>query len=148
MLLFRILFQIKKKHAKPSGVTGSSVPRDFLHLKLLLTYREKRGKEKRENGERGREIEKGKKEKFSNEERTSFIFYFYFYFYFLFIYFVLFCLFFFFFGFHFSKALKFVLGVPKWKFSKALQAGKKSGKVTLSPQKHFPVKPLAKTCIF
>ena len=54
--------------------------------------------------------------------------------------------FFFFFAFHFSKQLKFVLGVPKWKFStgkNAFHAGKKSGKMTLPPQKNFPVTPLS-----
>ena len=46
--------------------------------------------------------------------------------------------FFFFFAFHFSKRLRFVLGLPKWKFS----IGEKLGKITLPPQKNFPVTPL------
>ena len=52
--------------------------------------------------------------------------------------------FFFFFACHFSKLLKFVLGLPKWKFStekKFFMPGKKSGKMTLAPQKDFPVTP-------
>ena len=49
------------------------------------------------------------------------------------------------FCFHFSKPLKFVLGVPNWKFStgkKHFTLGKKSGKMTLPPQKNFSVTPL------
>ena len=65
-------------------------------------------------------IENGRREKFQNEERTFFFF-------------------FFFFAFHFSKWLKFVLGLPKWKFAtgkKHFTPGKKkSGKITLPPQK-------------
>ena len=56
--------------------------------------------------------------------------------------------FFFFFAVHFSKWLKFVLGLPKWKFStgkKHFTSGKKSGKITLHPQKNFPVMPLLVT---
>ena len=58
--------------------------------------------------------------------------------------FVLFC-FCFVFAFNFSKPLKFVLGLPKWKFStgkKHFTAGKKSGKMTLPRQKILPVTPL------
>ena len=56
---------------------------------------------------------------------------------------------FFFLAFHFSKRLKFVLGLPKrtkmeiFYREKAFHAGKKSGKMTLPPQKNFPVSPLA-----
>ena len=53
--------------------------------------------------------------------------------------------FFFSFAFHFSKSLKFVLGLPKWRFStgrKLFTPGKKSGKMTLPPWKNFPVTPL------
>ena len=70
---------------------------------------------------------KWKDEKFQNEERTLF--------------------FFFFFSFCFSlfkKRRKFVLGVPKWKFStwkKDFTLGKNSGKKTLPPHKNFPVTP-------
>ena len=46
----------------------------------------------------------------------------------------------FFFAFHFSKRQKFVLGVPKWKFS---TGEKNKEKITLPPQKKFPVTPLA-----
>ena len=53
--------------------------------------------------------------------------------------------FFFFFAFHFWKWQKFVLGLPKWEFSagkKHFTPGKKSGKMTLPPQKNMPVTPL------
>ena len=103
--------------------------------KFLLTYREKRGKEKREKGwilrKKRRKIVKGKVEnwkrkveKLQNEERTFF--------------------FLFFFASHFSKPLKLVLGLQKWKFStrkKHFMPGIKSGKMTLPPQKNFPVTP-------
>ena len=52
---------------------------------------------------------------------------------------------FFFPPFHFSKWLKFVLGQPKWEFStgkKYFTLGKKSGKITLPPQKNILVTPL------
>ena len=53
--------------------------------------------------------------------------------------------FFFFFAFHFWKRQKFVLGLPKSEFStgkKHFTSGKKSGKITLPPQKNMPVTPL------
>ena len=46
--------------------------------------------------------------------------------------------------------MKFVFGVPKWTFStgkKHFTPGKKSGKMTLPPQKIFPVTPLLKGLI-
>ena len=49
------------------------------------------------------------------------------------------------FVFHFSKPLKFVLGLPKWEFStgkKYFMLGKKSGKITLPPLKNIPLMPL------
>ena len=49
--------------------------------------------------------------------------------------------FFFFFAFHFSKPLKFVLGLPKWKFStrkKYFTVGKNQEKITLPPLQNFP----------
>ena len=61
---------------------------------------------------------------------------------FFFSFFVFFC----FFCFHFSKLLNFVLGLPKWNFvltgKKHFTPGKKSGKMTLPPQKNYPVMPL------
>ena len=55
---------------------------------------------------------------------------------------------FFFFAFHFSKPLKFGLGVPKWEFSyqeKAFHTGKKkSGKINLPPWKIFLLCPCVK----
>ena len=54
--------------------------------------------------------------------------------------------FFFAFAFHFSKCLKFVLSLPKWEFStgkRHFRPGKKSGKMTLPPQKDMPVMLLA-----
>ena len=53
--------------------------------------------------------------------------------------------FFLFFAFHFSKPLKFVLGLTKWEFStgkKHFTTGKKSGKMTLPPLKNIPLTPL------
>ena len=55
----------------------------------------------------------------------------------------------FFFAFHFWKRRKFVLGLPKWEFStgkKHFTPGKKSGKMTLPPQKNMPVTPLFGIC--
>ena len=52
--------------------------------------------------------------------------------------------FFFFFLFHFSKPLKFVLGLPKWEFStgkKTFHAWKKSGKMNLPLSKIFLLRP-------
>ena len=52
---------------------------------------------------------------------------------------------FFFFAFHFWKRRKFVLGLPKREFSTGknhFTSGKKSGKMTLPPQKNMPVTPL------
>ena len=51
----------------------------------------------------------------------------------------------FFFFCHFSKPLKFVLGLPKWKFStgkKHFTPEKKIRKNEFAPQKNFPVTPL------
>ena len=108
-------------------------PPRLLTGKFLQTYRAKRGKEKIERLENGEKKENCKREggKLKMEGvkslkmRRGF--------------------FFFFFAFHFSKRQKFVLGLPKWKFSagkKHFTTGKKkSGKMTLPPQKNFPVTP-------
>ena len=65
------------------------------------------------------------------------------------VFFVLFCfVLFFFFAFHFWKPRKFVLDLPKWEFSTGKnisRRGKKSGKMTLPPQKNMPVTPLVST---
>ena len=56
-----------------------------------------------------------------------------------------FAFFFFFFAFHFSKLLKFVVGLPKQEFSawkKHFTPGKKSRKMTLPPLKTIPLMPL------
>ena len=87
----------------------------------------KEARKKMEKGGKWRRKENGRREKLKNEERTFF---------------------FFFFAFHFSKRLKFVLGLPKWKFStgkRHVTLGKKSGKMILPPQKNFPVTPLFTT---
>ena len=88
----------------------------------------KRQKEKRSEIEKKRrKIVKGKVEKLPNEEMRRGPF------------------FFFFFASHFSKPLKFVLGLPKWKFStgkKHFTPGKKIRKNDFAPQKNFPVTPL------
>ena len=100
---------------------GQSAPQRLLTRKFLLTYREKRGKEKRERGKNWEKEKvenwKWKAEKLQNEERT-----------------------FFFFASNFSKALKFVLGLPKWKFStgkKHFTLGKKTGKNDFAPSEKF-----------
>ena len=52
---------------------------------------------------------------------------------------------FFFLACHFSKRRKFILGQPKWKSStgkKHFTPGNRPGKMTLPPQKNFPVTPL------
>ena len=51
----------------------------------------------------------------------------------------------FFFAFHFSKPLKFVLGLPKWEFfyrEKVFHAGKKNQEKWLPPQKNIPLMPV------
>ena len=118
------------------GDRVSECPLTLLTGKFLLTYREKRGKEKKENGERRKikKREKGrwkcwkcKEENFENMERTFLFF------------------FFFFFSFHFSKPLKFVLSLPKWEFSsgkKHFTPGKKIRKKWLPPLKNIPLTPL------
>ena len=66
----------------------------------------------------------------------------------LFFFFVCVCFvfcFFVFFAFHFSKLLKFVVGLPKQEFSawkKHFTPGKKSRKMTLPPLKTIPLMPL------
>ena len=134
--------QISYKETKPirgSGVTvgvgaGGRVSPDTSHWDISadLPGKERQGKigkmekKKKENQKREDEIlemEGGKVTKWG--ERT---FYFYF------------------FAFHFSKPLKFVLGVPKWEFSngkKDSRREKKSGKMTLMPPlKNIPLTPL------
>ena len=89
---------------------------------------------------------KWKEERLQNEERT--FFFCFVLFCFVFVFSLGFFFFFFpssFFAFHFSKPLKFVLGLPKWKFStgeKHFTLGKKSGKMTLPPLKNIPLMPL------
>ena len=89
-----------------SGVTGGgqgghSAPQRLLTGKFLLTYREKRGKEKRERGENWVEkVENWKWKQENVRKRGEDLFFF----------------FFFFFSFHFWKRRKFVLGLPKWNF--------------------------------
>ena len=112
--------------------------------KFLLTYsvkREKRGKEKKTgNGAEKKENWKRdggklKKEGGKVTEWGEFFFSF------------LFFSFFFFFAFHFSKPLKFVLGLPKWVVStgkKHFTQGKKSGKMTLPLLKNIPLMSLTK----
>ena len=97
-----------------------SAPQRLLTVKFLLTYheRERQGKKrkwsrKERKKKKKRKVEncKWKEEKLQNEERILF---------FCFCLFVcLLCFLFFLFSFacHFSKILKFVLGLPKWEFS-------------------------------
>ena len=86
-------------------------------------------RKQREIGWKRRKIEKVEvkylkwKEKLQNEEKVLFFF-------------------FFFFFFTFQKWMKFVFGLPKWKFStgkKHFTPGKKSGKMILPLRKIFPV---------
>ena len=150
------------------GGRGQSALRRLRIGKFLLTYREKGGKEKWKRGGNGedkkencRQMEGGKSSKMRNERGLFFfvlfcfdvcgvcvcggfvLFCFCICFVFVFVLFsFVFVLFFFFFACHFSKRQKFVLGLPKWKFStgkKHFTPGKKSGKMTLPPQKNVPV---------
>ena len=101
---------------------GKSAPQKLLIGKFLLTYREKREKGWKLRRKGGKlEMEVGK----CYKKRRGL----------------------FFFAFHFWKQWKFVLGLPKWEFStrkKHFILGKKSGKITLPPQKNMPVTPLIK----
>ena len=73
--------------------------------------------------------------------RGPFLFFFSFSFFFFFLF--IFC----FFAFHFSKPLKFVLGLPKWKFStgkKHFTLGKNQEN-NFAPPKMFPLTPLVRS---
>ena len=165
------MFDVTFNLVTRSGVTGGGAPR-LPTGKFLLTYRGKRGKEKRVNWRRKEgkwnkerwKIENGRRKSYKVRRETFFcLFFFVFCFCFCFL-FVLFCCFFFFvlfcfvlfwffgfvlfsflfcfcfcFAFHFSKPLKFVLGLPKWEH---FTPGEKSGKMTLSPLKNIPLTPL------
>ena len=114
------------KMAAISGVTGGrsgqSAPPRLLTRKFLLTYREKRGKEKKGKGVFG----------------ISFVC--------CLFCFVLFCFFFFSFCFSLLKTTETCFGSTRMGIfyrKKTFHAGKKSGKMTLPPQKNMPVTPLA-----
>ena len=132
-LLFFFFFKVCVFCSFCSGVTGGGgggagdrIPPRLLTGKFLLTYREKRGKEKGEMEQKRRKIEKGKvikwkwkEEKLQNEERT-----------------------FFFFFFSLLKTTKICfesnkMGIFYWE--KAFHVGKKSGKMTLPPLKNIPL---------
>ena len=107
------------------GQGGRVPPQRLLTGKFLLTYREKRGKKKREKGWKLRrkggklEMEAGKRQK----KRWGLFFFF-----------------FFFFAFHFWKRRKFVLGLPKWEFSigkKHFTPGKKIRKNDFAPSEKY-----------
>ena len=110
---------------------GGECPQRLLTGKFLLTCREKRGKEKREKWwklrRKRRTIVKGNVE---NEKKGRWK-----------SYKMIFSL-----SLHFSKPLKFVLVLPKWKFStgkKHFTPGKKISKNDFAPsEKNFPVTPL------
>ena len=137
-----------------SGVTGggggrgAECPPRLPTGKFLLTYREKEAK-KWKMGKMGRKrrkiVKKGEGGKLkmeggkSSRIRGGPFFFLFILFCFVLFCFVLFCFFcfcfcfLFFCFFVFSKRRKFVLGVPKWKFStgkKDFTPGKKSGKIT------------------
>ena len=112
------------------GGRGKSAPQRLLTRKFLLAYREKRGKEKRgENREKKKENckTKGGKLKMEGEKVTNWGEDFFFFFFFFF------CIFFFIFCFSLFKITKFVLGLPKWKFS----TGKKIMKNDFAPSEKF-----------
>ena len=117
-----------------AGGRGQSAPQRLLTRKFLLTYQEKRGKGKGVKIEmKRRKIVKGKVENwmcksYKMREKTFFFF------------------FFFFFTSHFSKPLKFDLGLPKWKFSTGkkhlVTPGKKIKEKWLCPfRKNFLLRP-------
>ena len=124
------------------NMQGGVPPIDFWPENFCWPTGKKGARKKGKRGEieKKREIAKGKVEngkwkveKLQNEERSFFFFFF-----------------FSFFASHFSKPLKFVLSLPKWKFStgkKHFTPGKNSGKMTLPPQKKFPVTPLMIMCV-
>ena len=114
------------------GAGGRGPPRDFWPGNSCWVS----GKKRQGKKGKGVKIEKKRKKigngsrKTSEKEVRPFFFFFFF---------------FFFFAFHFWKRRKFVLGLPKWEFStgkKHFTPGKKSGKMTLPPQKNMPVTPL------
>ena len=126
-----------------SGVTGrgAECPPETSDREILadISGKRRQGKkgkrgenweEKKENCKRERgklEMEVGKVIK----RGEDFFFFFFFFFFFLL--------------FTFENDWKFVLGLPKWEFStgkKHFTPGKKSGKMTLPPQKNMPVMPL------
>ena len=117
-----------------SGIIGwgHTAPRTFFTGKFLLTYRESRGKEKRENEEEKKENyeREGRKLKMEVEEvwkwaEDLFLFLFFFFFFFLL----------FTFWNHYI-----CLGCTKWKIS--TRGRGELGKVTVSPLKNIPVTPL------
>ena len=123
LILFYVCQQWRNRRVGAGG-RGQSTPQRLLTRKFLLTNREKRGKEKKGKWSRKEgklkkgggklKIEGGEVIKWEED----------------------------FFSFHFSKRLKFVLGVPKREFytgKKDFTRGKKSGKMTLPPQKNIPL---------
>ena len=140
------------KNPVGSGVTGGGrgmgrvPPRDFWQGNFCWHIRKrvarKRGKmdhkEKKTKKGKGGKLKKGRRK--SSKKRWWSVFFFVL-FCFVFV-FCCFCFCFCFFAFNFSKRLKFILGLPKWEFStgkKHFTPGKKSGKMTLPPQKNMPV---------
>ena len=94
--------QINGIRGQEAGGQGQSAPWYFFTRKLFLTYRENRGKEKMSNGgEKNKNCEREGETKMEGEEVWN-------------------CaedFFSLFFACHFSKPLKSVWGVPKWKIS-------------------------------
>ena len=114
---------------------GGRVPPDTSHREISddLPGKERQGKrenreEKKENRKReGRKLnmEGGKVTKWGGGEGEDLLFFFFFFF----------C-----FAFHFSKPLKFVLGLPKWEFStrkKHFTPGKKIRKNDFAPSEKY-----------
>ena len=94
MEYFSVTYVMQWRNSRGKGAEGQTAPPPPTLLKgtgkFLLTYREKRGKEKTENGEERKENRKTGRWITENGRR---------------------------FAFHFSKPLKFVLCLPKWEFS-------------------------------
>ena len=116
-----------------AGGRVAECPPRLLTGKFLLTYQEKRGKEKRKNEAEKKENWESGKFKVTKWGEDLFFF------------------FFFFCAFPFWKPLKFVLGLPKMEFStrkKHYALGKKSGIMTLPPLKNIPLTSLTKMMYF
>ena len=116
---------VQWRNRRGGGRGGRVPPQRLLTGKFLMTYREKRGKEKMEKG--WKLIRKGGKLEMKAGKRSKKRW-------------GLFFFFFFFFCFSLWKRRKFVLGLPNWEFStgkKAFHAGKKIRKNDFAPSEKY-----------